>query len=56
MTDLPAKKFKRGPGLLVQCIGCKSKRILDLDEAAALKDQPTCDRCYMPMVAVEART
>lgn len=42
-------------GITVQCIGCKRKLLISFDEAARLTDQPICDNCLLPMVAVEAK-
>lgn len=46
---------KRKPsGVTVECVSCKAKRLLDFEEVRALEDLPSCDKCGMPMVAVEA--
>jgi len=42
-------------GITVECVACKGKKTLTFDEASHLTDLPFCERCYMPMVAVEAR-
>jgi hypothetical protein len=42
-------------GITIECIKCKGRRDLSLEEAASIDDTPYCDRCLMPMVAVEAR-
>lgn len=44
----------RKDGITVQCITCKGKKLLTFDEARALDSPPFCDRCYMPMLAVQA--
>lgn len=44
------------PGIVVRCVACHQKKLLSFEAAAALTDQPTCDRCYMPMIAEKAST
>jgi hypothetical protein len=44
------------PGITVRCVACHQKRLLSFEAAAALTDQPTCDRCFMPMIAEKAST
>jgi hypothetical protein len=41
-------------GIQLRCVACRQTRVLSFEAAAALTDQPTCDNCYMPMVAEEA--
>lgn len=41
-------------GITVECIGCKVRKLLTFQEAANLKETPSCDKCYLPMVAIEA--
>ena len=53
---MSARPITRKTGITVQCVLCKTKRLLSFDEARALDGPPFCDRCFMPMVAVEART
>lgn len=43
-------------GITVRCVACHQKQVLSFEAAAALADQPTCDRCYMPMIAEKAST
>lgn len=42
-------------GIMVRCVSCKARKLLSFEEAAALDTLPQCDRCYSPMVAVEAK-
>jgi len=42
-------------GITIECVACKGRRDLSLEEAAMLDDTPYCARCQMPMVAIEAR-
>lgn len=44
-----------GIGITVQCVACKGKKTLPFEEAASLTDVPFCERCMMPMVAIEAK-
>jgi hypothetical protein len=44
----------RPEGITVQCVACKRRLLLSFEEASARTDMPTCERCYMPMVAVQA--
>jgi hypothetical protein len=56
MTRFGGKAAARpAEGVTVQCVGCKGKRTLSFEEAAALTDQPTCETCLLPMVTIEAR-
>lgn len=48
-------KRQRPDGITVQCIACKRHLIIGFEEAAAMTEQPYCDRCLMPMVATEAK-
>jgi hypothetical protein len=41
-------------GIVVECVACKGKKTITFDEASHLLEMPFCERCYMPMVAVEA--
>lgn len=41
-------------GITVQCVSCKTRKLLPFAAAQALIDPPMCDRCGMPMVAVHA--
>jgi hypothetical protein len=41
-------------GITVQCVSCKTKRTLTLDDAAKLDGVPMCEQCGMPCVAVAA--
>jgi len=50
-----AYRIKPDGGITIQCVSCKAKKLLTFEEARALHDQPCCDKCGMPMVAVEAR-
>lgn len=43
-------------GITVRCVACHQRQVLSFEAAAALTDQPTCDRCYLPMVAEKAST
>jgi len=45
---------RKPSGITVECVSCKAKRLLTFDEAKALEDLPMCEKCGMPMVAVEA--
>lgn len=36
----------------VRCIGCKSTKVVGREQ----RDQPMCDKCFMPMVAVSAKS
>lgn len=38
-----------------QCVSCKKKRKIKAGEIPK-GDQPMCDDCYMPMVAVSAES
>ena len=42
-------------GITVRCIGCKKRKLLSFDEAAALTFPPMCDDCGSVMVAESAR-
>lgn len=43
------------PGITVQCVHCKARKTLTLDEARALGELgPMCSGCFMPMVVVSA--
>ena len=41
-------------GITVQCVYCKSRRILSLDEARHLDWPPMCEKDGGPMIAVAA--
>jgi hypothetical protein len=40
--------------ITLECIGCKAKRNITAAEAAAMTDQPCCDKCGMPEIIVSA--
>lgn len=40
--------------IIVKCIRCGARKVLTLDEAAALQDVPLCEHDGMPMLAVKA--
>lgn len=40
----------------VQCVGCKKRRDIREGEIESGDDiGPMCDKCYLPMVAIEAK-
>lgn len=45
----------KGEGVTVQCVGCKQKKLIPFARAAELNDPPVCEKCLLPMVAIEAR-
>ena len=39
--------------IIVKCVGCQAKRAVKAGEVAP-HEQPTCERCGMPMVPIKA--
>lgn len=39
----------------LQCVGCKNKRDITLEEAYSITDQPFCAVCGMPEVVIAAK-
>ena len=37
--------------ITVKCIGCGHKKEVGEEQ----KEQPMCDRCFMPMIAIKAK-
>ena len=37
--------------VLLECIGCKDRKEVDPRD---VKEQPMCEKCYMPMVTLRA--
>jgi hypothetical protein len=51
---MPRKTSAKQPTVTAKCVGCGKTREIGPGEIPK-GDQPMCDECYMPMVAVSAQ-